>query len=222
MASVDLIPAEYRYWTWQLLWLRRSIAIYIAVFAITLLSYFVFSNQAEQYHKQLVELQDKQAVTQLQQSTLEALTDQSIELQRQWDLLNGLRGGVAVTDILLDIDKALTDEQVWFVDWQFNRAGEIVDQQLSLEESGYFIMIKRNNSSDAAPEKWRINSHIKIKGEAIDHVAFSTFIQKLLDRPSVADVRVVNTRMQAVQDLTEVIGFEIAVLIDNRAGYSDA
>lgn len=222
MASVDLIPAEYRHWTWQLLWLRRSIAAYTAIFAITLLSYLFFLKQGEQFQKQLVELQSQQAVTQLQQTTLEALTHQSTELRRQWDLLNGLRGGVSVTDVLLDIDKALTDEQVWFVDWQFNRAGEIVDEKLSLEESGYFIMIKRNDSPDAVPEKWRINSHIKIKGEAIDHVAFSTFIQKLLDRPSVADVRVVNTRMQAVQNLTEVIGFEVAVLINNRAGYSDA
>lgn len=222
MADIDLIPNEYRYWTWQLVCLQRC-AIGFAVFVVVVMAcYFTLTEHSKQYQQRLMELQAQQAVSQNQQQSLEALTSQNAELQRQWNLLNGLRGGLSVTDILRDIDKALAEEQVWFVDWQFSRAGEMVGASTVDNDTGYFIVVQKNNSVDAGLEKWQIKSHIKIKGEAIDHVAFSDFVQRLLRRPSVADVRVVKTRIQGVQNLTQTIGFEVAVLINNRGGDAGA
>lgn len=222
MASVDLIPNDYRHWMWQLAWLRRS-AIGVSLFlVVAVAAYTMLTMQSERYQQRLMELQAQQAVSQQQQQSLESLSSQNLELQRQWNLLTGLRGGLSITDILLDIDKALSKEQVWFVDWQFKRAGEVVSTSEEGAEAAYFIMVKNSDSPSAIPERWRINSHIKVKGEAIDHVAFSNFVQRLLQRPSVADVRVVNTQIQGVSDLNQVIGFEVAILIDNRRGNNDA
>lgn len=215
MAELDLIPQEYRYWLWQLDWLKKSAAGLLVMLALATGGYVYLDVTAATTQQKLRALQQQKAITQQQQLELEQLSNSKDELARQWYLLSGLRGGTSVESILAVIDKALLDQQVWFLDWQFARAGQAAKPKQRAKNTGYFVVATGNNKGEPAmPDRWQVDTHITIKGQALDHAAFSGFVQRLLQQPQIADVKVVKTALSRVNDIN-IVDFDIAILVNN-------
>lgn len=216
MADIDLIPREYRYWLWQLVWLKKSAAGLCAALLVATVGYFYLDVSAAATQKKLQSLQQQQAITQQQQQQLEQLSNSKAELTRQWTLLNGLRGGTSVESILAVIDRALVDQQVWFLDWEFARAGHAAKQQRQTSSSGYFVVASGNRKGESGmPDRWQVDTHLTIKGQALDHAAFSGFVQRLLQQAEIADVKVVKTALSRISDVN-IVDFDIAILVNNK------
>lgn len=215
MADIDLIPREYRYWLWQLACLKTAAAALLVLLALATASYCYLDITAAATKHKLHTLQREKAVTQQQQSELEQLSSAKQELARQWRLLNGLRGGASVESILMVIDRALLDNQVWFLDWQFSRAG-----YMPSTGTGNFVIASDSRSNNsAASVSWDTGSHINIKGQAIDHAAFSGFVQRLLAQAEITDVKIVRTNLSRGSAVS-IVEFDIAILVNSRAATS--
>ncbi|MGI9295619.1 MAG: hypothetical protein ACR2PS_16690 [Pseudomonadales bacterium] len=215
MADIDLIPQEYRYWLWQLNWLKRSAVGLSTLLVLATAGYFYLDITANTTQQKLQALQQQKAITQQQQHELEQLSNSKEELARQWHLLNGLRGGTSVESILAVIDKALLDKQVWFLDWQFARAGQAAKRKRQTSNTGYFVVASGDSKGEPAmPDRWQVDTHITIKGQAIDHAAFSGFVQRLLSQAEIADVKVVKTALSRISDIN-IVDFDIAILVNN-------
>ncbi len=220
MADIDLIPREYRHWLWQLTWLKRSAAGLCAALLLTTAGYFYLDVSAAATQKKLQALQQQQAITQQQQQALEQLSNSKAELTRQWTLLNGLRGGTSVESILAVIDRALVDQQVWFLDWEFARSGHAAKPRQQTSSSGYFVVATGNNRGEPGmPGRWQVDTHITITGQALDHAAFSGFVQRLLKQVEIADVKVVKTALSRINDVN-IVNFDIAILVNNKGATS--
>lgn len=216
MADIDLIPDEYRYWLWQLGWLKRSAVGLCATLLLATAGYCYLDVYAASTQKKLQALQQQQAITQQQQQELEQLSNSKAELARQWTLLNGLRGGTSVESILTVIDRALVDQQVWFLDWEFARAGHAAKQRRQTSNTGFFVVATGNNRGEPGmPERWQVDTHISITGQALDHAAFSGFVRRLLEQAEIADVKVVKTALSRINDIN-IVDFDIAILVNNR------
>lgn len=215
MADIDLIPREYRYWLWQLAWLKKSAVGLLATLLLATVGYFYLDITATSTQKELQAMQQQKAITQQQQHELEQLSNNKEELARQWSLLNGLRGGTSVESILTVVDKALLDQQVWFLDWQFARAGQTAKPKQQTTNTGYFVVASGSNKGEPAmPDRWHVDTHITIRGQAIDHAAFSGFVQRLLKQAEIADVKVVKTALSRISDIN-IVDFDIAILVNN-------
>lgn len=215
MAEIDLIPQEYRYWLWQLSWLKKSAVGLISFLLLATACFCYLDLTAAATQEKLQAMQQQKAITQQQQEQLEQLSARKAELARQWSLLSGLRGGTSVEKILAVIDRALLEQQVWFLDWQFSRAGQEAKPRRSTGKTGYFIVETGNGGDETAmPPRWQVETHITIKGQAIDHAAFSGFVQRLLQQREIADVKVVRTTLSRVSDVN-IVDFDLAILVNN-------
>lgn len=219
MADMDLIPKEYRYWLWQVSTLKNFAVGVCVVGAILVGLSFYWGEQAGQINSGMSQLQNKMAVTRSQREKLESLVERKTELEHQWKLLDGLRGGTTVESILTVIDSTLHEDDVWFLDWKFNRAGQAVKVPKDTVETGYFIVVPRSDANkNSPPETWEIQTHITINGQARDHAAFSGFVQRLISRPEIAEVKVVKTTLKQIKKV-KIVDFNIVVLISNNQGH---
>lgn len=220
MADIDLIPSGYRYWTWQLSTLKRFASWLIFLVVISLGLAFFWNMQAKKIYASTESLQNRMDITQSQRKHLENLINQKNELEHQWKLLYDLRGGTTVEKVLAAIDSVLVPDEVWFLDWRFIRAGYAVDAIEQTEDTGYFIVVSRKNPNSNEPsEMWKINTHISIKGQAKDHASFSSFVQRLIDKPEISDIRVEKTALRELKK-GKIVDFNIVVVISNHRGVS--
>lgn len=216
MADIDLIPSGYRYWVWQLSMLKRFSWWLVFLVVVFLGLAFFWSAEAKKINASTATLQNKMDITQGQRKKLENLINQKSELEYQWKLLYELRGGTTVEKVLVAIDSVLMPDDVWFLDWRFNRAGYVVDKAEGKEEPGYLIIISRKNPNSNEPsEMWKIKTHISIKGQAKDHAAFSSFIQRLIERPEISDIQVEKTLLRQLEK-AKIVDFNIVVFISNH------
>ncbi len=215
MAEIDLIPADYRYWIWQLTWLKRiSAAVIAGVIALSVTTFYL-NQRGHKVNAELEKLQLEKAINQQQRQSLEALMLNKAELERQWNLLNGLRGGTTVENILVVIDRALNQNDIWFNNWHFNRAGVVVDKAPDNVGTGYFIVVPNTGKNvQGMPETWKISTHITIRGGAVDHAAFSGFVQRLIAQPEIADVKIIKTSLVRVRGV-KIVDFDLSILVNN-------
>lgn len=222
MANIDLVPDEYRYWIWQLRCLKQGGAVALALVLIAGGSWYYLHMDTINADQKLRALQAQKQVSQNQQQRLEYLSGQQKSLERQWQLLLGLRGGATVENLFVAIDRALLGDQVWFDRWQFRRAGqEVTEQQIAPErDRGAYIIIlpEPEQTSASAPSAWSIETHLSIRGGADDHSALSAFVERLLRQPRVSDVKVLNTSLYSSSSDSSAISFDISVLVDNAYG----
>ena len=224
MADINLIPDQYRYWLWQQRVLKQC-AVALCMVALAVLAFSsTLHIKTETRTQQLAELRDKNAISQQDQQKFEVLSQQSNELQRQWHVLAGLRGGTAMENMFIVIDRALQDEQVWFRKWDFTRAGYSVNADMvknaQRERGAYFIPMKSDNASSSIQDTWAIETHLEISGGATDHVAFSDFIERLLNQPEISNVKIVSTAMEPGANALKSIVFKIAILVNSAVGSS--
>jgi len=213
MAELDLIPQDYRDW------LRRRVLFkqYVIAFAVVNVIVLVFSGVLAHFSQgatqRIQELQAQSAITEQQQVQLETLREQQTEYERRWSLLRGLRAGAAVEDIFKIIDDALVDDDLWFVDWRFQRAGVVVNGETRDVETGYFVMVlEGENYSDNLD--WKVETLMTVTGQARDHQALSTFVRALFEQPSIRDVSVRRTS-RADYAGGRIVSFELGIVLNS-------
>lgn len=214
--DIDLIPDSYRERLKIQRWCHVFCIVMLAVALATFsLRYIVVSKNAK-IQSTIKTLQRDKSVTLKRQQQYNDLLATERRLQKNLEILNGLRGGPAVRRIMQAMDRVLNGS-VWFLRWSFKRAGEIEEVRPETVQTGYFIIIPQDIASNGKQQAWKLNTHMEIRGQARDHMSFSKFVQDLLKQPEIADVKVVNTSVRRYVN-TEVIDFNVIVAINDQGG----
>ncbi len=223
MANIDLVPEEYRYWIWQRRCLKIAGGAGAIISLVCVLVSVQFASMQKSAKAELNRIQSQQQVSDNQQQRLETVNKQRQELESQWALLNGLRGGATVEHLFEDIDGALHGDTVWFKRWQFLRSGQTTDSGLIADQkaNGAHVIELSSGLGEGIPltQAWAISTHLSVEGGAEDHAALSNFVDRLLRQRRIVSVKVVNTSLLQGQD-GEAIAFKLSVAINNATGMS--
>ena len=214
MADIDLIPQDYRTRLWLQSRVKRMAMVMVLMVIAVAAAFAVFNYLAAQVDRDIATLQQRQAITTQQREALTQLSERKNSLDHQLTLLSGLRSGASAPAMFKTIDRALTGGDVWFQDWQFQRAGSSVEKSAEPASNGYFIIMPA--SSENSAEAWKIETHMTIRGQARDHSALSRFVRRLFEQPEIQDIRILNTSLAANR---EFVNFNLAVTV-NRNGPS--
>ena len=218
MAELDLIPPDYRNRLTQRRTLRQYAIAFTILNIIVLSLSGLFTELSRQAMDRTEELQSQSAITEQQQLQLEELSTQQTEYERRWSLLRSLRAGAAVEDIFRIVDHALTNDDLWFVSWDFRRAGVVVDGETRGVETGYFVIVPAEEQAGEAPD-WQVETHMTLEGRARDHQALSTFVRALFEQSDIKDVRVQRTSLTDYAN-SRVVSFDLTIVLNSRIGSS--
>lgn len=213
MAELDLIPPDYRNQLRQRAMLRQYLVAFAALNIVVLAFGGLFAQLSRQANARVEELQSQSAITEQQQAQLEQLSTQQTEFERRWSLLRGLRAGAAVEDIFKIVDKALVNDDLWFVNWSFRRAGVVVDGETRGIETGYFVIVPAEQQSSEVPA-WQVETHMTLEGRALDHQALSTFVRSLFEQPDIKDVSVQRTSLTDYAN-GRVVSFDLTIVLNS-------
>lgn len=214
MADIDLIPQDYRTRIWLHSRLKRTAVAMVTMAIIATSAFAVFNYMAIRIDRDISILQQQQAISTAHRDALTRLDEKKKELESQLVLLGGLRSGASAPAMFTTIDRALTDGDIWFQDWEFKRAGSVVKKTAEPVSNGYFIIMPA--SSDKDEETWKIETHMTIRGEVRDHSALSRFVRRLFEQPEIEDIRILNTSLSGNR---EFVNFNLAVTV-NAGGAS--
>jgi len=215
MAELDLVPGRYRH----LLDLQRTLRRFgIAFLAAMVALAVVKSSLAYGVHDMQAEIDRIDAARILEQAVraeLETLRGLHGQAERRVRIVSGLRGGVSARDMFRVVEEA-GGGPVWFLDWKFRRAGEVVDHEPRAVKTGYFLVVPLESDEGETEKAWRLETHMEIRGRALDHSALASFVRGLLGRSQIENVRVLRTGTRTYTD-REVVDFELAVVVRSAA-----
>jgi len=214
MSDIDLIPQAYRNRRWQMRWVKIYSWILAGLVGVIALSATVVGIAAANATSRVEALQQRQAVTAQQRADLERMDAEKAELERQFRVLSGLRSGAAAGDMFVTVDRALTGDDVWFLNWEFKRAGVVVGEQVQTVNSGYFIVVP-DGAAQPASNGLRVQTNMAIQGQARDHSALSGFVRRLFVQPEIDDVRIRKTSLNR-NDNADAVDFELAVVLNTQ------
>lgn len=214
MSDIDLIPARYR----QLLSLRRNLKRIGAGLGLVLVAlgftrvHLVKAIGAKEIA--VDQIQGERSAALEQRECADALYKEMANLRGKLKILDGLRGAMPAKKMFVVIDRAL-DGDVWFLDWEFTRAGELVESPPQAVQTGYFLVVPADGESDDE-KAWRLQTHMEIRAQARDYAALAGFVRRLVSQPEIEDVRVLETRVgQGAEGGT--VDFQLAIVVDSHA-----
>ena len=213
MVELDLIPQDYRDKLKQRAILRQCLIAFAIVNVVVIGAGGIFSQLTQQTAGRIQELKSQSAITAQQQQQLEALAEEQSDFERRWSMLRGLRAGAAIEDIFGIVDDALVDDDLWFVDWSFRRAGVVVDGETRTIETGYFLIVPADDQSRETPD-WKVETHMTLEGRAVDHQALSTFVRALFEQPDIKDVSVRRTSLTDYAN-GRVVSFDLTIILNS-------
>ena len=216
MNEIDLFPDD----------LRRRLLFYrwfrVAGFALLILSllilgaFFALREANAEIDAEINYFQSQREITTANRSQLERLSEQKRNLEQQLNLLSGLRSGASAEQMFVMIDRALPGPEVWLTNWKFRRAGTPVEDRREAVSTGYFIVIPADKEVKRE-ETWKIETHMNIEGQALDHVAMSKFVLNLTQQPEIENVRIVSSRQSEVNRV-KVVDFSLDIIVSSRPG----
>ena len=211
MLEIDLIPADYRKRIDQRRAVRRAAIIVGCLVVVVVFAGRLIAAEVTELEARVALLQSNNAISQQQRDQLEVLRTEEASLERQWSLLRGLRAGAAAEDIFTIVDSALSGKDIWFLNWEFRRAGVIVGDADRGVDTGYFIVVPADEPSGTAPD-WQVETHMNIQGQAKDHQALSTFVRALFEQRHIVDVSV---QRSSLTDYAggRAVSFEVTVVL---------
>lgn len=210
MREIDLIPASYRQARRRNVWAKALLGLLLGLVVSSAGARLWLDAAVERVESEVTRLELQQTITSAERDRLAAMTAERESYEEQLYLLRGLRSGAAATDLFEIIDAALIGGEVWFRNWEFRRAG-VTDAEGQAIETGYFLIV-----AEAAPEdSWRVETHMAIAGQAIDHATLSTFVQRLLAHSEIENVRVQRTDLQRFGERS-LVDFDLAVIINRQ------
>jgi hypothetical protein len=213
MSEIDLIPEFYRKRVLFIKWVKRSLLVLTAITGVIVSATLALHAYAEEVELELKALQAQKMISTQQRNELEKLNTRKKALTQQLDLLAGLRSGLAVEQIFVTVDKALSKDDVWLTNWRFRRAGTVVERDPKTVNMGYFIVIP-NDEHPQQEETWKIETNMKIQGQALDHSALSEFVSNLVEQPEIQTVRVVRTDQVSLQG-HKLVNFSLDIIISS-------
>ncbi|MGD2074259.1 MAG: PilN domain-containing protein [Gammaproteobacteria bacterium] len=209
MNDIDLIPSDYRLRRWLERNARRFGIAVAAIFIVTAAAYAAMHHATRKAKAEIEGLRTQAEISARHKSELDQLRDQKSRYEGQLELLKGLRGGASAEAMFVAIDRAMTENDVWFVDWEFRRTGKVVGPEEQTEDNGYFIVLS-SGENGANGEAWQIEVHMSIKGQANDHSSLSRFVRRLLAQPEIQDVHVLSSSQRNSKD-NRVVEFDLSV-----------
>lgn len=212
MADIDLIPNSYRTRRWQTRWLKYTAAIVVGSIVMLTAGLFALEITTTKSQSRVDALQLRQSVSAQQRADLERLNAEKEELLRQYELLSGLRSGAAAEDMFVTIDNALVGDDVWFLEWEFQRAGVLIGEGIQTVNTGYFIVVPEG-ADRPKDNAFRVQTNMFIRGQAQDHSALSAFVRRLFAQPEIGDVRIRRTSVNSREEYDSV-DFDLAVVLN--------
>jgi hypothetical protein len=213
MSEMDLVPRDYKQYLRVRGWLRKFLLVYAVLIAASAGGRVALSLGTGSENARIGQLRASKRVTLNQLALIQNLQARQSKAEKRLEILAGLRGGPAAERMFVTIDRALGGD-VWFHTWNFRRAGEIVEVKPQAVETGYFIVIPKNQKQDQ-DKAWRLDTHMEIKGQARTHSALANFVKRLIEQPEIEDVRVLNTTLRQYTR-AKVVDFDLAVVVDSR------
>lgn len=210
---MDLIPASYRTYIAQLRIMRQWGGVLLTLITVFILCVVTFKKVNASYEHKIAILEKNKAITSQQRTVLQDMQASYNRLVKKQEVLISLRGGASANEMFVDIDKALENNKVWFKSWEFVRAGSKTNEQIGGVNTGYFIIIPAGKGKNNKPESWKIQTHMKIAGQALDHKALSSFVRRLLAQPQIHDVKVINTQRN-LGISNAMVDFNIIVIVN--------
>jgi hypothetical protein len=214
MHELDLIPASYKERQKIKGWIRLFGVALVALLVVVACLWSVTVNKTKTLNEKVEVLQKNKQLSLDQQQNFKTLIAEENKLKKDLEVLNGLRGGPTAKQILLAVDRVM-QKDVWFTQWSFTRAREITQIQPATVQTSYFIIIPQDGNSSPNQQAWKLDTHMEITGQALDHSSFSHFIKNLINQPEVDDVKVINTSLRNYTN-SQVVDFKIIVIIDNK------
>ena len=219
MNEIDLFPDDLRKRLLFTRWFKLSGFAVVLMSALFVAAFFVLREANARIDQEIRHFQSQREITNSNRQQLERLNQQKKDLQQQLNLLSGLRSGASAEQMFVMIDRALPGPDVWLTDWKFRRAGTPVDETQETVNTGYFIVIPAGTESNKQEETWKIETHMNIRGQALDHVAMSKFVINLTQQREIEDVRIVSSRQSEVNQ-TKVVDFSLDIVVSARNGAS--
>jgi Fimbrial assembly protein (PilN) len=214
MHELDLIPSSYKERLKIKRWCRQFGSVFACVLVIVFGLKFAILNKTIALNSRIEILQRDKQTSIEQQEKYNELVSQEVKLRKQLEILNRLRGGPSAKQILLAVDRVM-QKDVWFTQWSFIRAGEITQVQTATVQTGYFIIIPQETNTSPTQQAWKLDTHMEISGQALDHSSLSGFISNLIKQPEINDVKVINTSLRSYTS-SQVVEFKLVVIINNQ------
>ena len=211
MNEIDLFPDDLRRQLMFTRWFKRAAFILVGVTLVNGMAFAVLHQANTKIEEQIQYFQDQREITNTNRQQLGQLKKQKVDLQQQLNLLSGLRSGASAEKMFLMLDRALPGPEVWLTNWKFRRAGTQVENSAETVSTGYFIVIPAG-SSERMEETWKIETHMNIQGQALDHSAMSEFVLKLTQQPEIENVRIVNTRLNQ-SNREKLVDFSLDIVV---------
>ena len=216
MHEIDLFPDELRKKLLFLRWFKRT-GYSIVLLSIVLVGAFFLLNRVNEKIDQEIQLfQTQREITNANRKQLEQLNQQKKDLLQEQNLLTGLRSGASAEQMFVTIDRALPGPEVWITSWKFRRAGTPVKDTTETVNTGYFIVIPKG-SKNPKEEIWKIETNMKLQGQAMDHVAMSKFVLNLTQQAEIENVRIMSTRLTRVNRV-KVVDFSLDIVVSTGKG----
>ena len=217
--ELNLIPASYQ----ERLKIQQGCHVFLFAFLLICLlivfGHFNIANKIENIKLTINKLQKDKSFNLQQQQTYNNLLTTEQVLQKNLEILSGLRGGPPVIQIFKVIDRVMNGA-VWFDQWSFQRAGEMTEVKPETVQTGYFIIIPQEVNNTNTQQAWKLNTHMDISGKAMDHTRFSLFVRALIDQPEIEDVKVISTNLRSFTNY-QLVDFKIIVIVNNQFKMSD-
>jgi hypothetical protein len=218
MNEIDLIPSDYR----ARRWLERNALRFgfatVAIVVVAATAYAGMHHATQRANAAIETLRTQEVITARQGAELAELSNQKRSYESQLKLLNGLRGGASAESMFATIDRALADHEVWFVDWEFRRTGSVVEHDGATRKDEHLIVLAPGENQQRA-KAWKMETHMSIKGQAIDHSALSRFVRRLLAQPEIDEVHVLSSSQRKYKT-HQVVDFDLSVVV--KSGLRDA
>ena len=216
MHEIDLFPDELRKKLLFLRWFKLAGYSIVLISVVIVGSFFLVRQANEKIDQEIQLFQVQREITTANRKQLEQLNQQKKNLLQELNLLTGLRSGASAEQMFVTIDRAITGLDVWITSWKFRRAGTQVEDNTETVNTGYFIVIPKG-SKNRKEEIWKIETNMKLQGQAIDHVAMSKFVLNLTQQPEIENVRIVNSRLTRVNQV-KVVEFSLDIVVSAAKG----
>lgn len=216
LAGLDLIPDDYRNERRA----RRLLAWFLPVFCLAIAviggTRFMLERERGKNEQEIERLRGDISFSGEQQSRLDGLHADERVLAQRVKILESLRGGLPVQSVFSVIDDAF-NEETWFRRWSFKRRGDLSEIPATTTHAGYLIIVSETPTDPNSPGRaWRLETHMEIAGSALNHTSLASFVERLLAREEIADVKIIRTgsRREAKH---EIIDFDLAVTVRGSA-----
>ena len=143
------------------------------------------------------------------------LTARRDEANKQLQVLDGLRGGAVVSQLVDALEAALID-RIWFQEVAFTRES-IPERKPEPAAPAQGGTAKDGSAVKIDSGAVRVEQRADIRGVARDHAALAEFIERLGARPGIKRVKLVDTSARSYPGV-QVVDFRLALTLSPVAG----